>query len=139
MDFPLTIDLAIDWRVLLFCLGLSLVTVLFGLVPALQATSANLVTSLRDDSSGSGFRRSRLRNGLVIAQLAMSLILLVAAGLVIRSLQHVQLIGPGFRAERAIAMSTDLGLQGYNEDQSGSFQKQLLDRVNALPELSRHH
>jgi predicted permease len=133
MDFPLTIDLAIDWRVLLFCLGLSLVTgVLFGLVPALQATKASLVTSLRDDSSAAGFRRSRLRNGLVIAQLAMSLILLVAAGLVIRSLQQVQLIGPGFRAERAIAMTTDLGLQGYNEDQSRSFQKQLLDRVNAL-------
>jgi macrolide transport system ATP-binding/permease protein len=134
MDFPLTIDVGLDWRVLLFCLGLSLVTgILFGLVPALQATKAGLITSLRDDTSASGFRRSRLRNGLVIAQLAMSLILLVAAGLVIRSLQHVQLMGPGFQAEHAIALTTDLGLQGYSEDRARGFQKQLLDRVNVLP------
>src|SRR5262245_57575890 len=89
--FPLLLDLHPDWRVLSFTLILSILTgALFGLLPALQATKPELVPALNDESALGGYRRSRLRSGLVVAQVALSLVLLVAAGLVVRSLQHAQ-------------------------------------------------
>jgi len=134
VDFPLTIALKIDWRVLGFTLLLSVLTgVLFGLVPALQASRADLVPALKDDAGAGGNRRSRLRGALVVAQVALSLVLLVAAGLFIRSLQRVQVLGPGFETERAVALSIDLGLQGYEEARGREFYRQLIARVEALP------
>jgi len=107
--------------------------VLFGLAPALQATKTDLVSALKDSASLAGYRRSRLRSGLIVAQLALSLLLLLVAGLVVRALQHVETLDLGFEPERRLMMSFDLRLQGYNEAQAEQFRRQLLERVHALP------
>ncbi len=82
-----------------------------------------------------GFRRSRLRNSLVVAQIALSLVLLVSAGLIVRSLQAAQRMRPGFNPENAVMLSFDLGLQGYDEAKGRTFQQQALERVRALPQV----
>ena len=134
IDLPVTIELHVDWRVLIFSLVVSVITgVLFGLVPALQATRTDLVSALKESASQSGTRRSWLRHGLVVAQIAVSLLLLVAAGLTLRALQQVRALNPGFNPENAVMMSFDLSLQGYKADAGNELRKQLLIRVNALP------
>src|SRR4029453_16583041 len=85
------------------------------------------------DSSLSGFRRSRLRNSLVVVQVALSLVLLVCAGLVVRSLQVAERTHPGFTPENAVALSFDLGLQGYSEEKGRLFQRQVIERAQSMP------
>ena len=134
VDFSLTIDLKLDWRVLTFSLVISFISgVIFGLMPALHSTRTDLVSALKDESLAAGHRRSRLRSALVVAQIAFSLVLLVAAGLIVRSLQQVQMIGPGFRTERTLTMSVDLSLQGYTEQRGAAFYKELIARTETLP------
>ncbi len=134
MDVALLFDLRIDWRVLIFALAISLATgVLFSLLPALQSSKPELVPALKDESSMAGFRRSRLRNSLVIAQIALSLVLLVSAGLIVRSLQAAQRMRPGFNPQNAVAISFDLGLQGYDDAKGRPFYERVLERVRALP------
>ena len=117
-----------------FALVVSLATgVIFSLLPALQSSNPELVPALKDDSSLSGFRRSRLRNSLVVVQVAVSLVLLVCAGLVVRSLQVAQKTRPGFTPENAVALSFDLGLQGYAEEKGRAFQRQLIERTQTIP------
>ncbi len=133
-DIALIIDLRVDWRVMLFALAISLITgVLFGLLPALQSSRPDLVPALKDEKSMAGFRRSRLRNALVVVQVALSLVLLVCAGLVVRSLQAAQRMRPGFNPQNAVALSFDVGLQGYTEEKGRAFEKQLLERTQTLP------
>ena len=138
VDFPIDIalvfDLRIDWRVLSFTLGLSVLTgMLFSLIPALQSSKPQLVPALKDETSMAGFRRSRLRNTLVVAQITLSLVLLISAGLIVRSLQEAQRMRPGFNPENAVAFSFDVGLQGYDETKGRGLQKQALERIRALP------
>jgi len=134
LDFPLTMDVRVDWRVMIFSLVVSLITgAVFGLVPALQATRPALVTALKDTAAQGGYRRSRLRNSLVVAQLALSLILLIAAGLVGRALQRLQSMNPGFDTRNALTMSFDLGLQGYDREKGQQFYARVVERVQALP------
>ena len=134
MDIALLFDLRIDWRVLIFALVISLATgVLFSLLPALQSSKPALIPALKDESSMAGFRRSRLRNSLVIAQIALSLVLLVSAGLIVRSLQAAQRMRPGFNPQNAVAISFDLGLQGYDDAKGRAFHERALERVRALP------
>jgi predicted permease len=134
IDFNLLIDLAPDWRVMVFTLIVSFITgALFGLAPALQASKVDLIPALKDEAGLGGYRRSRLRNWLVVAQVALSLPLLIAAGLIVRSLQQTQMVGPGFEVENRITMSVDLGLQGYDEARGREFYKQLIARVESLP------
>ncbi len=134
VDFPLTFDLAIDWRVFGFALLVSLVTgILFGIVPALQSTKPELVPALKEATAQAGHHRSRLRSGLVVAQIALSLVLLVAAGLVVRSLQRLQTTSPGFETENRLTMSVDVGLQGYDETRGRQFYEQLVEGVESLP------
>ncbi|HEV2667098.1 MAG TPA: ABC transporter permease, partial [Blastocatellia bacterium] len=91
------IELQMDWRVLVFTLALSFLTsVLLGLLPGLQATRPDLIPALKNESTLGGYRRSRLRNLLVVAQMSLSLVLLLCAGLVLRGLQRTQQIDPGF-------------------------------------------
>ena len=133
-DIALLFDLRIDWRVMIFALAISLATgVLFSLLPALQSSKPALVPALKDESSMAGFRRSRLRNSLVIAQVAISLVLLVSAGLIVRSLQAAQHMQPGFNPQNAVAISFDLGLQGYDDAKGRAFHARVLDRVRAIP------
>ncbi len=134
LDFPLTIDLSIDWRVLAFALLASLITgALFGLAPALQATSPGLVDGLKDTGSHSGYRRSRLRSSLVVAQLAFSLVILIAAGLVARTLWNLQQLKPGFDTTNTLTLSFDLDLQGYDKKQGREFYRQAVERIEGLP------
>jgi predicted permease len=135
VDFNLLIDPRPDWRVMVFTLIVSFITgSLFGLAPALQASKVDLIPALKDETGLDGYRRSRFRNGLVVAQVALSLLLLITAGLIVRSLQQTQMIGPGFEVENRITMSVDLGLQGYDEARGREFYKQLITRVESLPD-----
>jgi predicted permease len=134
VDFPLTIDLKLDGRVLLFTLAATLVTgVLFGLLPAWQASKPDLVPTLKDEAGSGAPRRAWLRNSLVVAQVALSLVLLAGAGLIVRSLQQVQMVGPGFDIERTVTASVDLTLQGYDPARAREFQRQLIARIEAQP------
>ncbi|MGH9837333.1 MAG: ABC transporter permease [Blastocatellia bacterium] len=134
MDIPLSTELHVDFRVLLFTAVVSLLTgVLFGLLPALQSTRPELVPALKDEVSVGGYRRSLLRNGMVVVQVTLSLVLLISAGLVLRGLQRAQFLNPGFNPRNAVEMSFDLSLQGYDEARAKQFKRQLLDRARALP------
>lgn len=134
VDIPITLELHVDWRVLVFSMIVSVVTgVLFGLVPAMQATKPDLVSALKDVASQSGVRRSWLRSALVVAQIAVSLFFLVAAGLTLRALQQLRGMNPGFNPENAVTMNFDLSLQGYKTDNGTQLRKQLLSRIESLP------
>jgi macrolide transport system ATP-binding/permease protein len=134
VDVPLALDLHIDYRVLIFTGAVSLLTgVLFGLLPALQSTKADLIATLKDEFAVSGHRRAWLKNGMIVFQVALSLVLLVGGGLMLRSLQKTQTIDLGFDPHNAVSLSFDLRLQGYDEARGKEFQKRLLERVRAVP------
>jgi predicted permease len=135
-DITLLFDLRTDWRVLTFALLLSIATgIVFSLIPALQSSKPQLVPALKDESSMAGFRRSRLRNFLVVAQVSLSLVLLISAGLIVRGLQAAQKMRPGFNPENAVAISFDVSLQGYNEERGRAFQKRVLEGARVLPQI----
>jgi predicted permease len=134
VDVPLSIDLHIDYRVLIFTALLTLVTgLLFGMLPALQATKTDLLAALKDETALGSHRGSRLKNGLLVFQVAVSVVLLIGGGLMLRSLQKAQTVDLGFDPQNAIELSFDLRLQGYDDAQGREFQKRLLERVRALP------
>lgn len=134
-DFALTLDLRLDWRVVSFITLLALLTGTgFGLVPALYASRADVVAALKDDLGG-GRRRMGLRNVIVVLQVSLSCVLLITAGLTVRSLQHTESLGPGFDPNHALTMSVDLGLQGHDEKKGQRFYQQLLERARSLPEV----
>lgn len=134
MDVPANFALHLDQRVLLFAFVLSIVTgVVFGLLPALQATKTNLVSALKDEASFGTYRSSWLRNSLIVFQVALSLVLLIGGGLMVRALQQAETIPLGFEPNNAIAVSFDLRLQGYDAAQGREAEKRLLERVRALP------
>jgi len=130
-----SLDLGLDWRVLGFTLLVSVVTgIVFGLAPAVQAARVDIVTSLKsEDAQRAGSRRSRLRTAFVTAQVTMSVVLLVCAGLFIRSLQSANTIDPGFRVDRALTVPINLGLLRYKESDGENFYRNLLARVQAQP------
>jgi len=134
IDVPLNVDHHMDYRVFIFACLISLATgVLFGLLPAWQATKTDLVPALKDEFSFGGYRRSWLKNSLIVFQIALSLVLLIGGGLMMRALQKAQTIDLGFTPQRAGEVSFDLRLQGYDEARGREFQKRLLERVRALP------
>jgi predicted permease len=131
------LDLSVDWRVLAFTLVVSLLTgVVFGLVPALQASRQNLLSALKDDTGAPevrGFGRFGLRNALVVVQVALSLILLICAGLFMRSLRAASSSDPGFNAENVLLtrMETRGVKMGREEEQL--FYQRVQEQVTALP------
>jgi cell division protein FtsX len=135
-DFrQVTLDSRLDLRVLGFAVGLSLLTgIVFGLAPALIASRPDLVPALKDEMALPGKRRRRLnlRKVLVMAQVALSLVVLVGAGLCIRSLRNLQSIDTGFETSKVLTMSVDVGLSGYSNDRGMQFYSRLADRVRAL-------
>ena len=124
-----------DGRVLVFALGVSALTgVLFGLVPAWQTARPRLVNSLKEEGGAVvGRSHVRLRKGLVVAQVALSLLLLVGAGLFARSLWNLRALDPGFEMDRLITFSVDPTLSGYKEAQTKAFLQHLHQRLSALP------
>jgi predicted permease len=130
-----TLELQPDLRVLGFNLGVAILTgILFGLAPALQATRPNLIEALKNEiPTLTGGSRFELRKLLVVSQVALSLLLLIGAGLSVRTLQNLNGIDLGFRADKVLLLSTNPGLSGYNPEQVKRFYAQLLERVNTLP------
>ena len=136
VPLPVNVNLRTDWRVLVLTFVFSLLAgLIFGLVPALQASKPEVVPVLKDERSAFSYRSRlfSLRNVLVISQVAMSLVVLIGAGLFLRSLRNAQTINPGFDATRVLAMSLATGSQGYDETRSRLFYQQLINRVQALP------
>jgi xanthosine utilization system XapX-like protein len=122
------VDLHPDLRVLLFTLGVSLLTgIIFALAPAIQSSRPDLVGELKEKTgapAGSN-RVFSLRNVLVSAQIALSLVALIGAGLFLRSLQNAQRINAGFDVNKLAVLSFDLGAQGYSEERGRQFQQQV--------------
>jgi len=135
---PGDLDLELSGRVLGFAMFVSLLTgVLFGLVPALQLSRPQLVEHLKDRTNrASGYARLfALRNVLVMAQVALSLVTLVGAGLFLRSLQNAQRTDPGFDTSHLLLLSFDAGAEGYSGEASEAFQRTVLERVRAVPDV----
>jgi predicted permease len=134
--FPLALNFDLDAVVLAFAFAVSLVTgVICGMAPALQSSRPDMVPALKADGAmgeGSG-RRFGLRNVLVVAQVAICLVLLIAAGLFIRSVQNAQNIDPGFDVDNALVLALDAGLEGYSPDEGRLFYRDLIERVSSLP------
>lgn len=125
-----------DLRVLAFALGLSVLTgILFGLAPAIQATRPAIAPTLKDQASNvsAGGGQSRLRMVLVSAQVALSLVLLIGAGLFARSLYNLKDVDPGFRAENLMTFSIDASLNGYKDPQIMQLLNRLEDSLLHLP------
>ena len=134
--FSFTLDYRLDGRVLAFTFGLSLLTgIIFGLAPALQASRPDLVPALKDEASAAvqGHRRLNLRNVLVVAQVALSLVLLIGAGLFLRSLNNAQAIDPGFTADKILDAQLNINLLRYTKTQGQQFYGQVIERIAALP------
>jgi len=132
---PLSLEGGLDARVLVFTFCLSLLSgVVFGLAPALGASRTGLVAALKDGSGdGAGLRRFNPRELLVVAQVALSFLVLIGAGLCVRSLQRLQAIDAGFDPANTLALSLDLSLSGYDEARGQLFYQQLVERVTGLP------
>jgi predicted permease len=128
------LDMSLDMRVLAFTLVVSVITgLLFGLAPAWQATRLNLTSSLKDQTGASASRsRLALNKTLVVTQVALSLFLLIGAGLFARSLRNLRALDPGFDYENIVQFSIDPG-GGYNAQQRSDLHKQMLARLEALP------
>lgn len=125
-----------DWRVLVLSAGVALIaTVLFGLVPALQASHIDLASALKSESSGvvGGRGKAWIRSGLVMAQVSLSFVLLVGAGLLLKSLQAMQTAGVGFATQGVLFGNVDMIAAGYDGARMRNFQDQLKDRVQAIP------
>lgn len=131
---PFALEVKVDWRVLSFTLLLALMTgLVFGLAPALEAARSDLHGSLKDAPRLGGFRQSRLRQIFVISQIALSLSLLVSAGLFRRALNYAQTIYPGREPESVLIVGLDPDQQGYDRARAQDFYQQLTRRVAALP------
>ena len=134
-ELPIHLDVAVDARVLWFTAAIAIGTVLlFALAPAAMAAPADVATTLRDvGAAGRVFSRHRLRRTLVAAQVALSISLLVGAGLCIRSLSAAAKMTPGFQAEGVVVGWLDLFSAGYTSEQGRDFYARALDRVRAIP------
>jgi predicted permease len=131
---PISLGLGIDLNVVLFTLGLSLVAgVLIGLLPALRAAKVDILPMLRSEGYFQSYTKSKVQHGLVIAQIAISVVLVVGAGLVLRSAQFVHKVDPGFKTDHLILASVEPGFAGYGADKGMVFYQRVLERLRTLP------
>ncbi len=132
---PIRLDTNPDLRVLCFSLIVSLATaVIFGLLPALQATKPDLAPTLKDQANAvAGGGQARWRKMLVSAQVALSLLLLIGAGLFVGTLKNLKSLNPGFDVNNLISFSLDPTLSGYDTGRAKLFYKQLGQNLAALP------
>jgi len=135
-DVPLELRIAADRTVLLAALVISVLTgVIFGILPALRSSGVAPVAVLKEDtgSASGGLRKARLTSGLVVAQISLSLLLLISAGLFIRSFRSAQEIDPGFNPHQVLIASYDLFTAGYSDSSGAEFDRQLVRKLEALP------
>jgi predicted permease len=130
----LNLDFTPDMRVFAFGFGIALATgVVFGLLPALQATRPQLVGALKNEGNTTHSRGGRLRRMFVIAQVSFSLVLLISAGLFLRSLQRAARIDIGFSPKDVHMMTLDLSLDGYDEARGKEFVRALTTSLQRTP------
>ncbi len=136
-SIPRVATVTIDARVALFLLAVTVFTgAIFGLAPAMRASAGNLTDILKDGGRGGsdGLSRNRLRNFLVASEFSLALILLIGAGLMVRSFFALQSIDPGFNPNRVLSMAVSVaGTQESESHRRGIFYTQLIERVRALP------
>ena len=135
-DFPRIENIELDYAVLGFTLGVSLLTgIVFGLAPALQVSGIDIHESLKESSRGAsgGGRRNRLRNLLVVSEVALCFVLLIGAGLLFRSFLELQAVKKGFTSEQVLTMRLNPSGARFKEDaQYVSFYRQVLERITAI-------
>jgi predicted permease len=132
----ITLPLGVNGRVLLFTAGVATLTgILFGLAPAFSATRISLIAALKEGGAGSrlGARRSRLARVLVSAQVALSLVLLVGAGLFLRTLQKLESVPLGFEREQLLMFRVSPALNGYSGARLADYYRQVQERIAAIP------
>ncbi|MGH9837941.1 MAG: ABC transporter permease [Blastocatellia bacterium] len=136
---PSALEPKLDWRVLGFTLGLSLLTgIIFGLAPAWRATKVDLTPALKDSGrSSSAASRSLLSRGLVVTQVALSLLLLIGAGLFVRTLLNLQRVDPGFNPKNLLMFKVAPGLAGYKDERLIRVYARISERLEALPGASK--
>ena len=133
---PIALAFSVDRRVLLFSLGLSVLTgLVFGLAPALQASTPGLVPALKDEAFAADgqSRRFNFKKALVVAEVALSMLLLIAAGLFVRSLKSVQTIDPGYAVSELVSAPLNVNLLRYTRAQGREFYQRAIERMEALP------
>jgi predicted permease len=136
MDFPLVMIVHADRTVMLTTLVIATLTgVIFGILPALRASNIAPVTVLKEEtgSASGGLRKARLASGLVVAQISLSLLLLICAGLFIRSVMRAGQIDPGFNSQNVLIASYDLFSAGYSPASGAEFDRQVVAKLEALP------
>jgi predicted permease len=136
-DLPVVIAPELDQRVLIFSLVAAILSVLlFGLAPAFQSLKTELVPALKSSESNmTGRRRMLGRNTLVIGQIALSMVLLVASGMLLEGFRKTVAAGPGFRTDHLMMAGFDTSLVHYTPEKSKDFYRDLTDRVRQLPEV----
>ena len=134
-ELGLDIDLKPNATVFLYMFSISLITgVVFGLAPAIQSTKPDLTDALRSGNRTRG-SRPRLRNLLVIGQVAVSLVLLIGAGLLVRTLQRAQSSDVGFDSKKLMVLSMDVSALGYDEARVTTLREQLAERLKTVPQI----
>ena len=135
-SLPLALTISADRSVFIATLAISIVAAMvFGILPALRSSSLTPVSVLKEEagSASSGLRKARLASGLVVAQLSLSLLLLICAGLFIRSFQNAQRFNPGFNPDHVLVSTYNLFSAGYSETDGMEFNRQLLAKLQSLP------
>src|SRR5277367_238594 len=133
-SLPVLLNFDFDWRVFGYAFAAALVTgLVVGIVPALRASRRGVTEVIRDGGRTMSGSRSRLRTVLVVVQVGGSLMLLIVAGLMMRSLNYVQRSDLGFEPRHVLNLSLDPGEIGYNKVQGLQFYKQLIQRIDSLP------
>jgi predicted permease len=131
---PVLIDFQFDWRVFGYALGVALLTgLIVGTVPALRASGRNIIEVIREGGRSMSGGRSRLRSALVIIQVGGSLMLLIVAGLMVRSLSYAQRSDLGFDPRNVLNLTLDPNGIGYDKSKGLRFYKELLERIDTLP------
>ncbi|HEY0380185.1 MAG TPA: ABC transporter permease [Pyrinomonadaceae bacterium] len=138
-DIPRTGEIGLDKYVLLFTAGVTTLTgIIFGLVPALQASKTDLNETLKDGTRGmsGGMQRNRVRSALVITEIALSLVLLIGAGLLFQSFRRLLEVSPGFEADKVLTADVSVSDKKYpEEEQRAAFYHEALERMKAIPEV----
>jgi predicted permease len=130
----LRLSVEFDWRVLAFTAAVSTITgIIFGVAPAFRGTRLDLATALKDETRGLAVRRTRFASALIVGQMALCLVLVLAATLCLRSLMNARAFDPGFVVKDRVAASFNLNDFGYTTARAQAFQAHFLTRVRALP------
>ena len=135
-DIPRAVHVGLDWRVLGFTAFISLMTgIIFGMVPAVHSSKTELTESLKEGgrTSGAGTYRNRIRSALVVGEVAIAVVLLVAAALLIQSLWRLQQVHPGLQPENVLTFNVVLPDVRYSADRQVRFYQDLKTRLSALP------